>query len=205
MYYQILYRIDKLLNMSKHHSSESGSHGRATTYFKEIQHPKKGVIWITSLILILGLAALYNYTYQMYLGETSILGYSKKFKLLVAGDFFLTLIILAVIVVIFNLHFVVKVTRRALYFKKPPVSTEYKKIHRDNMEEVAVAKSNDLPSGTIKIKMKGKDGVLIFLEDGRDVFIGSQHPESLKKAVEKLIEYNYKNTKIRTQKVDEVF
>ena len=192
--------------MSIHHTSKSSSsHSRNSTYFKEIQHPKKLYIWVIAIILILGLAALYNYTYQTYLGETSILGYSKKFKLLVIGTFALTFIILAAIVILFSLHFVVKVTRRALYFKYPPVKSIYKKIHRDNMEEVSMAKSNDLPSGTIKIKIKGKDGVLIFLEDGRDVFIGSQHPESLKKAVDKLIENNYKNTKRRRQRVDEVF
>ena len=133
------------------------------------------------------------------------MGYSRRFKLLVIGTFALTFIILAAIVILFSLHFVVKVTRRALYFKYPPLKNIYKKIHRDNMDEVSIAKSNDLPSGTIKIKIKGKDGVLILLEDGRDVFIGSQHPESLKKAVEKLIENNYKNTKRRRQRVDEVF
>ena len=192
--------------MSSHHRSKSSSsHSRNSTYFKEIQHPKRVYIWVISLILLLGLAALYNYTYQTYLGEISILGYSKKFKLLVIGTFFLTLIILAAIVILFNFHFVVKVSRTALYFKYPPVKTIYKKIHRDNMEEVSLAKSNNLPSGTIKIKIKGKDGVFLLLEDGRDVFIGSQHPESLKKAIKKLIENNYKNTKKRTKKVEEGF
>jgi hypothetical protein len=131
----------------------------------------------------------------MYLGETSILGYSKKFKLLVFGDFVLTILFLATLVIIWNHHFVIKVTHSALYFKKPPLNTMYKKIHKDKMEEVEVTSTDDFPKGTIKVKIKGKDGVLIGLEDGRDIFIGSQHPESLKKAVKKLIDTNYRAAK----------
>ncbi len=193
--------------MTKHHhsshNSSSGSSNR--TYFKEIQHPKKWIVWLSALILLGALAGLYYYTYQMYLGETSILGYSKKFKLLVAVDFVLFFAVLAAIIVLFNLKFVVKVSRRALYFKRPPIRNEYKKIHRDRMEEVSIAYLGNLPSGTIKIKMKGNQGVLISLEDGRKVFIGSQHPDALVKAIEKLIQNNYRNTKMTIQKVDEVF
>lgn len=188
-----------------HNSSKKGKKsGSSRTYFKEIQHPPQWIVWLISIILLSGLALLYYYTYQMYLGETSILGYSKKFKLLLVADFILFFLVLAAVATLFNLKFVVKISSRALYFKRPPVQSRYKKIHRDRMEKVETATTNNLPSGTIKIKIKGKTGVLIVLEDERNVFIGSQHPKSLKKAVEKLIQNNYRNTKKTTQKVDEV-
>jgi hypothetical protein len=175
--------------MSTHKSSGN------RTYFKEIQHPRKEIKWGVTLVLVGILVYLFNYTYQMYLGETSILGYSKKFKLLVLGDFVLTILFLGMLIIVWNHHFVIKVTRSSIYFKKPPLNTMYKKIHKDKMEEVEVASTDDLPDGTIKVKIKGKNGVLIGLEDGRDVFIGSQHPESLEKAVKKLIDTTYRAAK----------
>lgn len=50
------------------------------------------------------------------------------------------------------------------------------------------ATTDDLPRGTVKIKMSGKEGVLMELEDNKNAFIGSQHADSLEKAFVKMLE-----------------
>jgi hypothetical protein len=156
-------------------------------YYKEVQHLSKSISWGITLLLLFLLAALFKYTQIRYFEETSILGYTKEFKMLIIGDIIITIIVVGIIFILLNLKMIVKITHSSLYFKKPPLSTTYKKIYKDRIDKVKVIKLSDLPKGTITIKIKGDDGVVMALEDKRLVFIGSQHPEALKGAVEKLI------------------
>ena len=160
---------------------------RRKAYFKEIQHLNNLIKWIITLIPLGTLGYLFYYVYQQYLQENSILGFSKEFKLTVIGVFALTLLIIALIVLIWQYHLVVKVSGSGLYYKHPPIKNKYKKIHASKITDVKIAHTDNLPKHTIKIKIKGNEGVLIKLEDGRNIFIGSLHNESLKKAVMKLI------------------
>ena len=158
------------------------------TLFKEVQHFPKAIVYIIVGILVLILAYLYFQTYHMYLNETSIRGLSRGFKVMVAAVVLLTFFILGLIYIVWTYRLVTKVSVRSFYFKMPPIKNAYKKIYTSRILNVKRATTADLPRGTIKIKMSGKEGVLIELEDNKNAFIGSQHADKLAKAFSRLLE-----------------
>ena len=107
---------------------------------------------------------------------------------MLAGMVVLTIFILGLIYIVWNYRLVTKVSVRSFYFKMPPVKNSYKKISTMRILGVKLASTDDLPRGTVKIKMTGKEGVLMDLEDDKKAFIGSQHAESLEKAFVKMLE-----------------
>ena len=158
------------------------------TLFKEVQHLPRIFVYITVFILLAVLGYLYSSTYHMYLNETSIRGWSRAFKLVLAGMVVLTFFILGLIYIVWNYRLVTKVSVRSFYFKMPPIKNSYKKISTMRILSVKRATTDDLPRGTVKIKMSGKEGVLMELEDNKNAFIGSQHADSLEKAFVKMLE-----------------
>ncbi len=158
------------------------------TLFKEVQHLPRIFVYITVFILLAVLGYLYSSTYHMYLNETSIRGWSRAFKLVLAGMVILTFFILGLIYIVWNYRLVTKVSVRSFYFKMPPIKNSYKKISTMRILSVKRATTDDLPRGTVKIKMSGKEGVLMELEDNKNAFIGSQHADSLEKAFVKMLE-----------------
>ncbi len=158
------------------------------TLFKEVQHLPRIFVYISVFILLAVLGYLYSSTYHMYLNETSIRGWSKAFKLVLAGMVVLTFFIFGLIYIVWNYRLVTKVSVRSFYFKMPPIKNSYKKISTMRILGVKRATTDDLPRGTIKIKMSGKEGVLMELEDDKNAFIGSQHADSLEKAFVKMLE-----------------
>jgi len=158
------------------------------TLFKEVQHLPKAIVYFIVLILVLILAYFYYHTYQMYLNETSIRGLSRGFKVMVGAIVLLTFFILGLIYIVWNYKLVTKVSVRSFYFKMPPIKNSYKKIYTSRILNVKRATTSDLPRGTVKIKMTGKEGVLVELEDNKNAFIGSRHADKLAKAFSRLLE-----------------
>ncbi len=158
------------------------------TLFKEVQHLPRVLVYIVVVALLAILGYLYYSTYNMYLNETSIRGWSKAFKLVLAGMVVLTIFILGLIYIVWSYRLVTKVSVRSFYFKMPPIKNSYHKISTMRILGVKRATTNDLPRGTVKIKMSGKEGVLMEMEDDKKVFIGSQHADSLEKAFVKMLE-----------------
>jgi hypothetical protein len=158
------------------------------TLFKEVQHLQKWIVYLVTVILLLVLSYMYYHTYEMKLKETSILGLSTEYKLMLAADIIGTIIILGLLFIIWTYKMVIKVSHRSFYYKFPPVKPNYKKIHTHRFLEVKRATTDDLPRGTVKIRMKGKEGVFMDLEDDKRVFVGSQHPDKLEQAIKRMLE-----------------
>ncbi len=158
------------------------------TLFKEVQHLPRIFVYITVIVLLMILGYLYQSTYHMYLNETSIMGWSKTFKLVLAGMVVLTVLILMLIYIVWNYRLVTKVSVRSFYYKMPPLKNSYKKISTLRIISIKRANTSELPRGTVKIKMTGKEGVFLELEDDKKAFIGSQHADSLEKAFKKMID-----------------
>ena len=157
------------------------------TTFKEVQHLPKSIVYPVVIILVLSLVYLYLLVYHMYLNETSIIGWSSEFKIMLGVLVISTIIILALIFIVWNYRLVTKVSVRSFYYKTPPVINSYKKINVFHILNVKRATLSELPSGTVKIKMSGNEGVLIELEDDKHAFIGSQHADALEKAFIKML------------------
>lgn len=158
------------------------------TLFKEVQHLPRIVVYLVVIVLLAILGYLYYSTYNMYLNETSIRGWSRAFKMVLAGMVVLTIFILGLIYIVWNYRLVTKVSVRSFYFKMPPIKNSYKKIATIRILSVKRATTGDLPRGTVKIKMSGNEGVLMELEDNKKAFIGSQHADSLEKAFIKMLD-----------------
>jgi hypothetical protein len=158
------------------------------TLFKEVQHLPRTLVYVIVIVLLVILGYLYSSTYNMYLNETSIRGWSRAFKLVLAGMVVLTFFILGLIYIVWSYKLVTKVSVRSFYFKLPPIKNKYKKISTMRILSVKHATTDKLPRGTVKIKMTGKEGVLMELEDDKKAFIGSQHAESLEKAFQKMLD-----------------
>lgn len=158
------------------------------TLFKEAQHLPRIFVYITVFVLLAILAYLYQSTYNMYLNETSIRGWSRAFKLVLVGMVFLTFFIFGLIYIVWNYRLVTKVSVRSFYYKMPPLKNRYKKISTMRILNVKRATTADLPRGTVKIKMSGKEGVLLKLEDDINAFIGSKHADSLEKSFAKILD-----------------
>jgi hypothetical protein len=79
------------------------------TLFKEVQHLQKWIVYLVTVILLLVLSYMYYHTYEMKLKETSILGLSTEYKLMLAADIIGTIIILGLLFIIWTYKMVVKV------------------------------------------------------------------------------------------------
>ena len=157
------------------------------TTFKEVQHLPKSIVYPVIAILILALVYLYVLVYHMYLNETSIMGWSSEFKMMLGVLVISTILILALIFIVWNYRLVTKVSVRSFYYKTPPIINSYKKIYTSRILNIKRTTLSELPRGTVKIKMSGNEGVLVELEDDKRAFIGSKHAESLEKAFNKLL------------------
>ncbi len=158
------------------------------TLFKEVQHLQKWIVYLVTVVLLLVLGYMYYHTYEMKLKETSILGLSTEYKLMLAADIIGSIIIIGLLYIVWTYKMIVKVSHRSFYYKFPPIRRNYKKIHTNRFLDVKQATLDDLPRGTIKIRMKGSEGVFLDLEDDKKVFVGSQHPDKLEKAIKRMLE-----------------
>ncbi len=161
--------------------------GSYRTLFKEVQHLSKTIVYIVTVILLMVLGYIYQLTYEMYLNETSIRGWSRSFKVMLGADVLLFILIAGLLYIVWSYKLVTKVSVRSLYFKMPPIKNSYKKIYKHRILSFKKSSSKGLPRGTVRIKLGGDEGVFLELEDDKKAFIGSRHADKLEKALKRMM------------------
>lgn len=166
-----------------------------SVYFEERQRYNQWWLWLMIGTVTVGTSILFLYgmVQQIYLGQTwGDRPMSDEALILTT---LLTLGAQAAIVFLyFNLELQLRIDRHSLEYRFKPVLFNWRRIERETIRNYEVGKYFFMGSG-IRIKLngqrvyniRGNKGIEITLTTGKKILIGTQQPDQLKLAMEKMM------------------